>query len=351
MIRTATALLLLCAACTTTQDGNTPEDIAPTLSGGSGRAFDVGYDYLAGSQSTYRLAVTQDISFSVVGDESGLAGDDALPEQGRVVTDALTDIVYLISGDSTDQAITMDINATFPDLTTTAVVDGIELDPEVYDELTRALAAIQPIDFRVGVNDRNAVLTTGGVGGLDVLSGEVGALTSLSNNQLSRPLGPVFPEDRKLKVGQEWRLETSEDGPDGPIVVSTTYRVEETVEVDGRPHLLISSSTQTDGFELDFSEVFQSLFAGFASDESGGEPTEAALDQYAEIRFVVDVQPSTGVAETLYDLERRQVVSSDQDSSVELEWLLQTPDEATGEIAGFELSLQINQNTAFALQD
>ncbi len=133
---------------------------------------DVAYDYRPGSVLRYDLAVTQDIEYEVSGDPSFLASSsDPLPSEGSVTSRASTEITYEIADTSTDQAATIAISATFPEPETSASADGEPLDPEIYDELTRALAVIQPMDFTVGVNDRNAVLASGGLGGLDVLSG------------------------------------------------------------------------------------------------------------------------------------------------------------------------------------
>lgn len=352
--RLITLLLVLSTACTASADPVSETAGPAALSLGSGRAFDTVYNYPAGTTLEYRLGVRQDISFTTTGDQTVLAGDDSLPDSGRVITDATTTIAYVISEESTADATTIDMSAFFEDPTTSAKVGDTELDPEVYDELTRALAAVQPIDFTVGVNDRNAVLTTGGLGGLDVLNGEVGALTSLSNNQLSRPLGPVFPEDRRVKLGQEWHTETSEEGPSGPIVVSTTYRVTEEIETETETEnttvLVIESVTETDGFELDFSDVFQSLFADFASGQAGRELTESDLEQFSEVRFVINVQPSTGTAQTLFDVTAGRVVSSIQSSQVTLKWSVDTPDPSGG-ITGFELNLEIDQRADFTLLD
>ena len=309
------------------------------------------YTYEAGSELSYDLAVTQDIEFEVEGDESSLTGEDGtLPTQGRVVSRAETIMEYLILPESPEEAATIEIIADLSESETEATVDGQPVTPDDYDGLTQALAEIQPIDFRVSVNDRNAVLSTGGHGGLDVLSGEVGALTSLSNNQLSRPLGPVFPEDREVRLGQKWRIESTQEGPQGPIVVAATHRVVDIMDVDGSPVLVIDSVTETDGFELDFSEVFQSLFAGFASGESGEPVTDEALAEFADVRFAIAVEPSIGTATTLFDPEAGRVISSDQSSTVRLRWILQTPDEQTGEITGFELMLDITQTAQFTLR-
>jgi hypothetical protein len=311
-------------------------------------ALEASYDYQPGSEIRYDLSVTQDISYEAAGDTSFLTTTpDPLPAEGRVTSRARTEIAYAVAETSGEQATTIAITAMFPEPETSASADGVTIDPEVYDELTRALAVIQPIDFVVGVNDRNAVLTSGGLGGLDVLSGEVGALTSLSNNQMSRPLGPVFPESRTLDNGDTWSIETAREGPDGPVVVSTSYEVTSLTEIDGAPHLSIVAATQTDGFELDFSEIFRSLFAGFAA---GDEPVdEADLAAFSDVIFAIGVEPSSGSAEYDFDAERKLVTSSLQESTVRMVWILQSPDPVNDETTGFELDLQITQRAEFRL--
>lgn len=323
--------------------------LTTSLAPGRGDAVPVGYDYPPGSVLDYDLEIVQDIRFEVEGDTSALSSDTAaLPASGRVMSEAATEIEYRVAPESTDQAATIGIVADFGEPATTAEVEGDAVSQEDFDPLTAALAVIQPIEFTVGVSDRNAVLTTAGLGGLDVLSGQVGALTSLSNNQISRPLGPVFPESRELRVGQAWRIESVRDGPQGPVVVTTVHRATELREVAGSRHLVIESRTQTDGFEIDFSAEIQSLFAGFASGESGEPVTQEDLEEYADIVFAIGVQPSTGTATTVFDVDRGRVVSSDQESTVRLVWVLETPDEATGEMSGFTLALEIDRTATFS---
>lgn len=308
----------------------------------------VAYDYQPGSVLRYELAVTQDIRYEVSGDPSFLAStSDPLPREGSVTSRASTEIDYEVAEASTEQAATIAISASFPAPETTAFADGEALDPEIYDELTRALAVIQPIDFTVGVNDRNAVLTSGGLGGLDVLSGQVGALTNLSNNQISRPIGPVFPERRALEPGDHWTIDTVRESASGPVVVSTDYEVIALTEIEGRPHLSISSVTQTDGFDLDFSDTFRSLFAGFAAGENDVPIEEADLEAFSDVVFAIGVEPSSGTAEYLFDVEQGRVVSTRQQSAVRTRWVLQTPDQSTGETTGFELTLDINRRAEF----
>lgn len=309
---------------------------------------DVSYVYRPGSTIRYDVAVTQDIEYEVSGDPSFLAStSDPLPSEGSVTSRASTEIRYEIADTSTEQAATIAISAVFPEPETTAFADGEPLDPEIYDELTRALAAIQSIDFTVGVNDRNAVLTSGGLGGLDVLSGEVGALTNLSNNQISRPLGPVFPESRTLGSGDRWAIDTVREAPSGPVVVTTDYEVIALTEIEGRPHLTIASVTQTDGFDLDFSDIFRSLFAGFAAGENDVPVDQADLEAFSDVVFAIAVEPSIGTAEYLFDVEQGRVVSTNQQSAVRTRWVLQTPDESIGQPGGFELTLDINRRADF----
>lgn len=350
-VSTILVVLTLLGACSAglddaevSVDASRPAPIGVPIDG----SVDVAYEYEPGSIIRYDLTVTQGIEYAVSGDPSFLAStSDPLPSEGIVNSRASTEITYEVADSSTEQAATITLSASFPDPETTASADGGPLDPEIYDELTRALAVIQPIEFTVGVNDRNAVLTSSGLGGLDVLSGEVGALTNLSNNQISRPLGPIFPESRVLAAGDRWTIDTVREAPSGPVVVSIDYEVIALTEIDGRPHLTISSVTRTDGFELDFSEIFRSLFAGFAAGENDVPVEEADLEAFADIVFAIGVEPSTGTAEYLFDVEKGRVVSTSQQSSVRTRWVLQTPDESTGEPGGFELTLDIERRAEF----
>ena len=157
----------------------------------------------------------------------------------------------------------------------------------------------------------------------------------------------MSPESRVLAAGDRWTIDTVREAPSGPVVVSIDYEVTALTEIEGRPHLTISSVTQTDGFELDFSDIFRSLFAGFAAGENDVPVEEADLEAFADVVFAIGVEPSTGTAEYLFDVQRGRVVSTSQQSTVRTRWVLQTPDEATGEPGGFELTLDINRRAEF----
>lgn len=331
--------------------GSVPTDRSQARTPPTASVFEVRYDHRPGHSTVYDIAVRQDINYLVSGaDALGAISADPLPETGRVLSRASSQISYDALETSTEAATTIKISAMFPSVETSAWADGNQLDPEIFDELTRALAVINPIGFTVGVNDRNAALTSSGLGGLNVLNGEVGSLTSLSNNQLSRPLGPVFPENREVTLGRPWTVESVQEGPGGDlVVVESSYTAVEHKVVDDVNHLTIEGTTETGGFELDFSEAFEDIYAGLISEASGRALTEAETEALEAVVFSIAVQPSSGISTYSFDLDGQRIVSSTQESMVELVWTLHIPETGTTPSSGFELSMAITRRAEFSL--
>jgi curli biogenesis system outer membrane secretion channel CsgG len=94
-----------------------------------------------------------------------------------------------------------------------------------------------------------------------------------------------------------------------------------------------------------------SPFAGFAAGEDDVPVEEADLEAFSDVVFAIGVEPSSGTAEYLFDVERGRVVSSSQQSTVRTRWRLQTPDATTGEPTGFELALDIDRRADFRSLD
>ena len=324
--------------------------VPSSISSPAGRVFEARYDHRPGQVQTYDLSVRQEINYHVSGvDTLGTISTDPLPDSGRVVSKATSQISYDSSQTSTESSTTIGISAAFPEVESSAWADGDPIDQEVFDELTRALAVINPVDFMVGVNDRNAMLTSSGLGGLNVLNGEVGSLTSLSNNQLSRPLGPVFPESRQIRLLRPWTIETTQESPGGQeVVVTSEYTAVEHVVIDGTSHLRIEGTTQTGGFDLDFSDAFQQIYTDVVAEASARQLTEAELQALSEVVFSISVQPSSGTSEYLYDVQNQVVVSSRQESIVELVWVLRVPDTDSVTGSGFEFRMEIARRAEFS---
>ncbi len=352
----AVTTIALMSACTVpgpnaaSEATNASERIPSSTISTAGTVFDARYDHRPGQVQTYDLLVRQEINYAVSGvDTLGTISTDPLPDSGRVVSRASSQISYASSQTSTESATTIGISAAFPVVESSAWADGDPIDEEVFDALTRALAVINPVDFMVGVNDRNAMLTSSGLGGLNVLNGEVGSLTSLSNNQLSRPLGPVFPESRQIRLMRPWIIETTQESPGGrEVVVTSRYTAVEHLVIDGTPHLTIEGTTETGGFDLDFSDAFQQLYTDLVTEASARQLTEAELQALSGVLFSISVQPSSGTSEYLFDVDNQVVVSSSQESNVELVWVLRIPDTDSVTGTGFEFRMEIARKAEFS---
>lgn len=339
-------------ATTTTTGAPATTTTVPTL-----QPAGLVYRYEPDTSLVYRLDVEQRIGMRAEGDE-GAFGDEELPLDADLETSVSTLMTYEVYPGPDEGTSEITITADFADVAVSGTVNGEAFDAEE-DDLDAG--EIAPIDVTVVVDERGNVLSVSGAGeeAAELLGPGLSGLQSLGSGDLGRPLGPAFP-DGDLAVGDTWTEERSEEGPDGPIVTRTTHTVVASEVLDGVPVLVIESLSETDAVEVDLSEFFRALFQGFAGMAEGMTGTTTATEttlppdleeMLEQLVFRMSLDPSRATATTWFDPEAGIVRKAVQEAVVSMTMTFRGPDEASGELVGFTMQMDLAQTASFTLEE
>jgi hypothetical protein len=334
--------------------GDAAEILLPSGSVPPPEAKVLSYAYTPDSTLSYQVDLDQQITMFVDGDAEAMEGDEELPLDAQLGVTASSEITYEVYPGPEEGTYEVVITGDFADATVTGTVNGESIDELEEGSLTGDVASLEPISASVIVDEAGNIISALG-DELDLLGGGLGELGGLgggATDQLGRPVGPAFPTDRELTVGDTWTETTSEEGPNGEVISATvTHTVVDAQQIGDAVTLVIESVTETDAIEIDFTEFFRAFFEGFASlggDESGELPPEMQemLDQ---IEFRISVAPATANATTWFDPDSGLVRRVESQSTVAITMVFRGPDEATGEVVGFEMDMEMDQEATMAL--
>lgn len=335
-----TSLVLLVAACTPTATPTTTTTVtsttAPALDPVEAR-----YGYQPGQSVTYDVNVRQDITFDATGDSTDL-GDETLPIDADLVSENLGTTTYApeaVSGST----ISLHISASFADTQVRGTVNGDTIDDLADGGVAVDLGRIQPVALTVMVDALGRVLDDGSAA-QPMVGADVAALTGITNDLFSVPIGPEFP-DRVLTTGDTWQTMSERPGQDGPIPVVGDSRV-----VDHRDGVLtVETQTTADAYLVDFSREFRDLFLAFSELEGADVPPELT-EQLDQIAFRIAVQESVTTETAEFDLDRGLVTKSTKSTNVQLHMEFRAPDEG-GEMRSFDIRLDVDQTAVFSLRN
>ena len=339
------ALLLLVSACAspapTTETTAAP---APATTAAAPETVALTYRYQPDSQLAYRVQVDQEISIHAEGD-AGSVGTGELPLDGDVQTAVETLMSYQVFPGPIDGTTELVVTALFEDVAVTGTMNGEAFSPS-QDDL--GVSAMAPIDATFIVDETGKIVSSSLDGLGNVFTGGFQALQGLGQENLSRPIGPRFP-DRELSIGDSWTDEETVDGPSGPITTRSTHTVTGTEDVDGVETFVIESVADVEAFEIDFTEIFRAMFQGMLSFDNG-EGTDAVAEVIDQLEFRIAVAPSRATATTWFDATAGLVRRAEMHSSTALNMTFRGPDETTGEIVGFALEMDLDQSARFDLE-
>lgn len=338
----ATAAAVLLAACSA---GSAPATSPPTTVAPPEPVL-LAYSYTTGP--VYDLTQTQHIAVSMDGDP-GVIGDGVeLPVVADVETTGSTELSYTVAEGPSPGTSEITVHAAFPEVSVEGTVNGEPIDP-ASDEL--GLGDMTPIDFTVIVDELGRIVATPGSEDLGALfGGDLGSLgAGFGSATMTRPLGPAFPEDRPLTVGDTWADETSQELPGGStLTVSATHEVVAADDLDGIPVLVIESTYRAGAATIDLGAMLGEMFTGFAGPETGTTPTTPALAD--QIRFVIFLDPTTTSSTTWFDPAAGTVRKATSVSSATMRTEMAFPDETSGEPIGFTMDTTIRSDTAYTLR-
>lgn len=348
----ATALAL--AACsggtaettTTTAAPTTTTTTAPVV-----EAMDVAYRYTPDTRLKYDLSLTSDVSVSIDGDTAAMAGE-TLPSDADLASTVGTVVAFDVYEGPEEGTYEIVITGALTDADVSGTVDGEPFDPTADASLAEQFAMLPPIEKTVVIDEAGNILSMSGGDGTGFPGGDLFSLGSLGEDRLPLPLGPSLPEG-ELSVGDTWTDSRTIDGPDGPITVETTSVVVGIEPYDDVDVFVIDSTTTTDGFELDMTELIRGFFEGFAGMGSDGS-TDTTLapdmqEMLDQISFVISSEPSVAHSTTWFDPEAGHVRKIDADQSTALSMAFRGPDEQTGELVSLSIDLTLDQSAVFEL--
>ncbi len=346
--RALTVLLLLgLAACAPAGEATAPDPAPPSPTTATTDhpepAALLQYDFPAGHEAVYDVTVTQNIAFEARGDAPGL-GDESLPIDADLVTESTGQAVHAFSPGSRPDAVDMRISARFPDTRVSGTVNRRIVDSLEEGGLESELARIDPVDVLLTVSPSGKVLARSD-GDERVVGAGLAALTGLTNDVFARPVGPAFPTNRELAIGDTWESVEERPGQSGPVIVRATSEIVDVI--DGR--YLIHTVTTTDAYTVDFSDEFRQLYLRFAEVAEGDEVPAELQERLDAIEFSITVHESTIRDETEFDAVTGTVVTSGQRVRLKLSMTFRSPDESSGDITGFDITLDISQAAMFRL--
>jgi hypothetical protein len=338
------ALVTLLVACDSSAVPTTSASTATTSPTTTApvRAMELAYGYAPGQSLRYDVMVNQDIAFTATGDAPGF-GDAALPIDADLVTESVGHTTYAIEATPIPNTFAMDITARFPDTRVAGTVNRDTVDSLEEGGVEADLARIEPVDVSITVNEVGQVLDDEAENA-KMLGADLAALTGLTNDLFTLPVGPAFERGSAVTLGDRWETESIHDGQDGPIAARSVSEVVDIV--DGV--FVIETTTVTEAYAVDFSAEFRDLFLAFAELEEGDDiPAEmrAGLDA---IEFVIIVDESTTVEVAHFDPNDGVVRSSTKSSAMRLSMVFRAPDDS-GETSGFEIALDLAQTAVFTL--
>lgn len=344
----AALLALLLAACSGTAPTDTTGGAVDTSApGGEVIQGSFAYNFQPGETLVYDLEVTQDITLHADGDTAAGMGTGELPLDADLQTQSVTTMTYDIAPGPDPDTYEITLDAVFDDTTITGTMNGEPLQDGDAESL--AVGRLDPVSVTVVVDSQGNVISGESDDDLidEALGDTFGMLQGMGGSQLTRPLGPAFPEG-ELRVGQSWTDEQTTQGPSGPIVTTLTSTVVGTEILDGAEVVVIETVAETEAFEIDLSDFFRGVFEGFA--QGGGESDADLSALVDQLRFVIAAEPSTATETSWFDQEAGVVKQAEQRAQVSLRMEFQAPDETTGELAGFFMDMDLDQTSRYTLQ-
>ena len=340
---------LVAAACTTgsdTPESTTSATAAQTTTSGPSVAEPVAlrYGHEPGDTLVYDVGVTQDIAFSADGDAPSF-GEDELPIDADLVTESNAQLDFVFTDGTQDGSVRMTITGVVGDTRVAGTVNGEAVDNLEEGGVEADLARIDPVEASYVLNDRGEILESPETG-MGVVGAELAALTGLTDDLLSSPLGPVFPVDRPLAPGDTWASTAVRRSASGSVEARSTSEV---LSVDGAIHEIVTV-TVTEAYETDLAEGFRDLFLELEGLDPDGEvpPEVAAL--LDEVVFRISVAEATTTTTIRFDAEAGVVRSAVRSTGMALTMEFRFPAAEDGALSGYELDLDLTQSATYELR-
>lgn len=316
------------------------------------------YQYESGDELSYAIELDQVLTATT--EVTGAAAaftDDEVPGEMDITTSIRGTVTYQVAEGPEAGTWELGISGDFEDFQVSGTVDGEEIDEDMAGDFDLG-PQIAPPDLSMVVDEKGNIISMslGGEALMTSLADPFSMLQeTVGNNPLEGHFGPAFPEE-ELSVGDSWTSEESAVFGEQTITTTSTHEVVAIEELDGREVVVINTTVETSAFELSFGDILTAFMTGFAEGfaELGGAPdadVEEIREQLGGIDFTVSSDPTTAETRAWFD-NRAGVVRKTQGSTeASLLLRLRFPDDASGELVGFDMDMGISMDFAVTLQD
>lgn len=344
MTRRLTTLLVLLAlggfACSPEPGSADESTTVTTPPAGPPPTMALAYDHPIGATVRYAVTVSQDIAFDATGNAPGF-GDATLPIDADLVTESEGTMTYDVSDGSASETVRLALAARFPETRVAGTVNGSTVDNLEEGGVEADLARIDPVDAELTVDRLGAIV--GEESADAVLGADLAALTGITNDLFSHPVGPVLSAE-EVTVGDTWETRSVRSADGSTVEVRSESRI--VGFEDGA--FVIETTTVTDAFQVDFSTEFRALYRDIAEQETEGELPPEVLERLDTIQFVISVEESTTTETATFDPDLGLVTGSRKATILRLGMVFRAPDDS-GTTTGFDITLDIAQSAVFTL--
>jgi hypothetical protein len=355
-------LSLLAAACNGTESTATTEsDAEPTTSAPevvttepAMEAVLLSYTLAAGDEFQYEVGLDQHIEVSTSGDASLLA-EEELPGTAAVDITGSATFTHVVSDGPEPGTYEIHITGDFADVNVIGTVDGEPIDSSEAPDF----AALEPIDVTVIVDEQGNLIEADEAID-DPLSGMFGDLGAFGGDSpapgldLGQFFGPQLSED-EVTVGDTWTEEIETPGlsltEDGSIVTSITSTVTGVDSLDGADVFVIESQATTSPIEFDLAEFFAGMLGAFTPEETTEAESAEFEEMLSQLQFLISIDDTASDSTTWFDAEAGIARQSEIEAGTRISMDMNVPDEETGEMAGFQMDMAIDQSITYRLID
>lgn len=350
-----TALVLVVAACAggeTEQTTTTPSTVETTTTTTlpEVEAMVLSYALEAGASYTYEVTIDQTIDMTTSGDTSAMGEGEDLPGEMSLAVSGTSSFTHTVSDGPEPGTYEINIVGDFADLVFEGTIDGEPVDQtEIPD-----LAEMEPVDVTILVDEQGNVIPDDAAGG-DFL-GSLGGLDMLdqfgAGAGAGQFVGPPFPEE-EVTVGDTWTetIETPALPDSEPITTRIDSEIIATDVVDGVDVFVIESTSTTSAIEFDLAELLIGFMTAFIPEDATEEELAQLEVMVEQLRFAFSVDESVAETTTWFDAELGLSRQADMSSSTHMVMDVNIPDEATGEMVGFAMDMDISQSVTYRLVD
>jgi hypothetical protein len=358
-------LSLLAAACNGTESTATTEsDAEPTTSAPevvttepAMEAVLLSYTLAAGDEFQYEVGLDQHIEVSTSGDASLLA-EEELPGTAAVDITGSATFTHVVSDGPEPGTYEIHITGDFADVNVTGTVDGEPIDSGE----TPDFAALEPIDVTVIVDEQGNLIEANEANEAidDPLSGMFGDLGALGGDSpapgldLGQFFGPQLSAD-EVTVGDTWTEEIETPGlsltEEDSIITSITSTVTGVDSLDGADVFVIESQASTSPIEFDLAEFLAGMLGAFGPEETTEAESAEFEEMLSQLQFLISIDDTASDSTAWFDAEAGIVRQSEVEAGTTISMDINVPDEETGEMAGFQMDMAIDQSITYRLID